>query len=215
VRSLNMGKGWLKISWAPCARSVYYLMDTIPLSEIIHPNLQFVATTFAQWRGQEAFHAGAVLINGKLWGLLGDRGTGKSTILAQLNLHFGFPVLSDDVLVFLGRNVCAGPRLIGLRPSTKERLHLDPSTNYLQLSPVEAEYPLHGWLVLQWSRELSYRKLTPREIAFELTRHYLIKQKPLVLDLMLDLPAWKIRRPRVWADESAIIDIITKCVEAH
>ena len=40
----------------------------------------------AYWLGRESFHAGGFVVGGKTWGILGGRGSGKSTTVARLAL---------------------------------------------------------------------------------------------------------------------------------
>ena len=105
--------------------------------------------------------------------LLGPRQAGKSTLLAELHLTLGCDVLSDDMLVFREQSVCAGPRMIGLRPDSIKQLTGENDLNYIQLPPIYFEYPIHGWFVLNWSNNLNYRQLTPKELNFELNRQYI------------------------------------------
>ena len=51
---------------------------------LVHPVLATVGAVFAWWRGDVVFHGGAVVIGDGAWGLLGERGTGKSSLLAGL-----------------------------------------------------------------------------------------------------------------------------------
>ncbi|HVZ61261.1 MAG TPA: hypothetical protein VG892_10800, partial [Terriglobales bacterium] len=63
-------------------------------------------------RGIEPLHATSVLINGSAIALLGNSGSGKSTMAAAF-LERGYPLITDDVLVleFKGQEVLAHPSL--------------------------------------------------------------------------------------------------------
>ena len=80
-----------------------------------------MAALAARWLRRESFHAGAVVVEGGAWAILGDKEAGKSSTLAHLALN-GYTVLSDDVLVLERGSVFAGPRCIDLRAEPARRL---------------------------------------------------------------------------------------------
>ena len=81
---------------------------------IVHPYLAPVAGLLAHWRGREALHAGAFVHQGAAWGLVAERGGGKSSTLARLALD-GLPVIADDLLVIDDLHALAAPRAVDLR----------------------------------------------------------------------------------------------------
>ncbi len=133
---------------------------------LVHPHLAGVAAVAAHWLGRESFHAGAFVAGGGVWGLLGERGAGKSSMLASLALA-GVPVVSDDVLVLDSRTALAGPRSIDLRSDASA--HLDAGEPLgviggrerwrLPLAPIAPELPLRGWVVLGWDERTAVRQL--------------------------------------------------------
>src|SRR4051812_5487406 len=92
----------------------YCVPRRLSSDEILHPFLAPAAAVFAHWAGRLSFHAGAFVSNGGVWGVVGPREAGKSSVLAWLALN-GHEVFTDDVLVLEGRTAFSGPRAIDLR----------------------------------------------------------------------------------------------------
>jgi ABC-type molybdenum transport system ATPase subunit/photorepair protein PhrA len=55
----------------------------------------------AHWLGRESFHGGGFVAGDGVWGVLGEKGDGKSTLLASLALS-GVPIVADDRRTFGG-----------------------------------------------------------------------------------------------------------------
>ena len=173
-------------------------------SELVHPLLGRVASSVALAHGADGMHAGAVAGFAGAWAVIGPKGAGKSTLLASLN-DIGVPIVTDDVLVFRGGVVMAGPRSIDLRPDTK-RFGLgvavrptDPR-NRVALSPIAAEHPLVGVIHLEWSsaettmERLDHREAIKRLLILRGDNGYPRRPSGL-LDLAI-LPTLLLRRPR-------------------
>ena len=94
--------------------AVFTVRKPLTAEELVHPYLTPVAAVAAHWHGRESFHAGAVAIGGSAWALVGDRHTGKSSLLAALALR-GVDIVCDDVLVVAGKEAFVGPRTVDLR----------------------------------------------------------------------------------------------------
>ncbi len=133
--------------------------------ELAHPYLAPIAAVHSHWLGRAAFHAGAIAVAGRTWGVIGERQAGKSTLLAAVASEGGV-VLADDLLVMAGGDVFCGPRTLDLREEAarwfggtrslgmagaRERWRLD-------LGPAPAAAPLAGWIVPGWSEEISIRR---------------------------------------------------------
>jgi len=129
--------------------------------ELAHPYLAPIAAVHSHWLGRAAFHAGAIVVAGRAWGVIGERQAGKSTLLAAIASEGGV-VLSDDLLVMEGGNVFCGPRTLDLREEAarwfggtrslgmagaRERWRLD-------LGPAPEAAPLAGWIVPGWSADI-------------------------------------------------------------
>src|SRR6266480_4812986 len=102
-------------------RATFLLPHRMKTAELVHPLLAPAAAVMAYWLGRESFHASGLVVGNRVWGLIGERGSGKSTTVARLALD-GFGIASDDLLVVEGSTVFAGPRSIDLRREAAERL---------------------------------------------------------------------------------------------
>ena len=171
---------------------------------LIHPLLASAAAVFAWWRGQVVLHGGAFEIGGGAWGLLGVRGSGKSSLLARLAL-LGHDVMTDDVLVVSGQHALAGPRCVDLREEVVGPLGLSERTDLvrqghrkrLRLGPVQPEVPLRGWISLGWGPKVRMRALAPGERLACLAANLVGLHHTRFLELG-SLPAWELTRPPQW-----------------
>lgn len=115
---LGMDGGDVEIDRASATTT--FRASTLPTDlEVVHPHLASTAVTVAHWAGRIALHAGAVVVDGRVWAVLGERGAGKSTAMYSL-VGAGYPLVTDDVLVLDGARVLPGPRCIDLRRPTAE-----------------------------------------------------------------------------------------------
>jgi hypothetical protein len=203
-------------------RAVYTVPRPLGADELIHPYLAVAATMAAYWLGRESFHAGAVVVEGGAWALVGDREVGKSSMLGWLSLH-GHRVLCDDVLVVMGGSILAGPRAVDLRDDaaralgTGEPLGLVGARKRwrLMLAPVEPVVPLRGWIFLDWADEISMHAVRPRDRLIQLSRHRSIRlapREPTTLISLAALPAWELRRPRDWVSLRSAADALLAAI---
>ena len=73
-------------------------LPTCPAPEfVVQPHLATAASCIVVRTGKQAFHAGAVVIDGGAWAILGTKGAGKSTVLGRLH-QMGFSILTDEYL---------------------------------------------------------------------------------------------------------------------
>lgn len=190
--------------------------DPIPADSMLHPGLALIAATFSRWRQEESFHAGAFVNDGRAWALCGDRGTGKSSLLAAV-AHRGLPVLADDLVVLRGPKVMAGPRAIDLRgpsPHTQDR-ELVPARYgdrvRLRLPACPPEAPLAGWILLSWGDALSMRPVPPSERLQRLAqqRYWLLPTNaPTAFMDAAVLPMFELTRPHGWDVIDATLDAL-------
>ena len=179
---------------------------------LIHPVLASVGAVFAWWRGHMVFHGGAIVMGGGAWGLLGSRGSGKSSLLASLALA-GYEVLTDDVLVVSGQLALAGPRCVDLRDETVRSLGLAGRTDVvragqrerLQIGSVPSEVPLRGWIFLAWGHDVQLEALGPAERLESLASNLVGLHPAGFLD-MGGLPAWRLTRPPEWRSFEATVE---------
>jgi hypothetical protein len=181
---------------------------------LVHPFLAAVGTIFAWWNGQDALHGGAFLTEGGAWALLGERGAGKSSMLAALHLA-GHPVLADDVIVIAGGAALAGPRCVDLRPDAVHALGVADRVETVRggerfrlVQPeVQPQAPLRGWIALSWSERVDARPLTPAERLEHLAAHSAFPpQQPGGLVGLAELPGWELTRPRTPASLEPAVD---------
>lgn len=190
-----------------------------PLSddELVHPYLGLAAAVFSRWLGRESFHGGAFAAGGGAWIVVGDKGAGKSAILASLALD-GLSVLADDVVIVERGRALAGPRSIDLRSDTARALGAGENIAVghgrerwrLRLSPAEPELPIRGWVFPAWSDgppELV--PVAPHERLVRLAGSRVLRiapEQPEVLLELAALPAWEFRRSRSWDRFSEALD---------
>lgn len=193
-------------------RSTAHALLTVPrpLSdhELIHPYLAPIAAVAALWLGRESFHAGGVILHGGVWGVLGDRGAGKSSVLAWLASQ-GIGVFCDDVLVVGRERAFAGPRSVDLRAEPASRLGLGEPLGRigartrwrLTVGPVDLSLPLRGWMVLRWGPKPALDEISFADKLPLIIRSRALRVPPTDPGWMLELaalPIWEIRRPRDW-----------------
>jgi hypothetical protein len=189
---------------------------------LVHPYLAPVALVMSRWLGREGFHGGAILADGGVWAVLGEKTAGKSTMLAWLARR-GTPVMSDDVLVIDGSCVFAGPRSIDLRADAAEHLgagdplgHLGARERWrLPLAPVPAEAPLRGWITLAWGDRVAVEPLRGAERLRALIPHRgvrLMPSDPGALLRLTELPHLSLTRPRSWASLDAAADRLLESI---
>ena len=140
-------------------------------AEAVHPLLSAAAAVVCGWQGYQSFHAAGFVGAGGVWGLLGDKESGKSTLAAALAAG-RHAVVCDDMLVLRGRTAFAGPRCVDLRTDAARRLGLGEELDTdgprprrrVALDPIDAELPLAGWVMLAWSERVELVRLAPRQV---------------------------------------------------
>lgn len=190
------------------SEAIVSVRSGLPVSdrELVHPCLWPAAAVFARWRGAETFHAGAFAASSGAWAVLGDRGDGKSSLLAALALG-GTEVLADDLLVVERRRCYAGPRAIDLRPEAAESLGaraqllaVRRTERYrLSLPPAPGAMCLAGFVELAWGEAIGVESVSPAESFGLLARHRRIAGLGVELEQLFDLvrlPVFRLVRPR-------------------
>lgn len=188
--------------------------------QLAHPHLGPVATVFNRWAAREAFHAGAVLVGGQAWGVLGPRTAGKSSLLAAL-AERGASVLSDDIVVTDGEVAYAGPRCLDLRqPLPGSGLATTPARSgtrlRVALPPVADRVPLGGWVFLGWG-ESSLAGVAPDLLLRRLAvwrAWRALPSDPVTLLRLATLSAWDLTRPRAWSAVPATLDRLLDTLSA-
>ena len=191
-------------------RATYTTAEPLSDEALVHPYLAPAAAIAGYWLGREAFHAGAVVLGGGVWAILGDKESGKSSLLAELARQ-GHSVFADDAVMLEGVTVFAGPRSIDLRrePATElgagEPIGVvgDRERWRLRLGHVESTSRLRGWVFLSWGDSVELTAASGGERLQQLLDHRMIKGLPppdpqLLLELS-DVPAFRLSRPRLWS----------------
>jgi hypothetical protein len=188
----------------------FHGVDGLAPDAIVHPRLGMIGALYAQWLpGRTAFHAGAFVSGGCAWAVVGERGEGKSTLMAALALA-GAPIVGDDTLVLDGMRCLPGARCVDLRPDAAAQLGAGEAVapvrrgarHRLPLAAPPPDAPLGGWIFLDWGRELALRALPAEERLRRIARSQGwhrrgVTDQARLLDLAA-LPAWELRRPRDW-----------------
>lgn len=199
-------------------RATFAFEHDISIDAVVHPYLAPVAGLVNHWNGRESIHAGGFVLDGGAWGLVGERGGGKSSTLARLALD-GVPVVADDVLVTDGVRVFAGPRALDLRREPAELLGAGEPLGVLgarerwrlHLGDVAATSALAGWVFLAWGPDVSLTPVPAGERLQRLAAERAVRLAPRNAEALLTLaahPAWELRRPRSWSSLDAAAKLL-------
>jgi hypothetical protein len=204
---LPLHDGWVTVDREP-AHVTFHLPSPPPADDLVHPYLAPAAALAARWAGRESFHAGAVVADGGVWIVLGDKEAGKSTTIADLALH-GHMVLADDLAVIDGDAVLAGPRCVDLRETAAAQLGAGEPLGFvgvrerwrLQLPPVPPALPLRGWVTLAWDDEVAVDIVEGAERMLALVPFRSVRLAPDAAEVLMQLasyPVLRLRRPQRW-----------------
>jgi hypothetical protein len=198
--------------------AVFRMQRPLKESELIHPYLAPVAAVAGYWFDRESFHAGAFVLGGGAWGVIGGREAGKSTLLASLASR-GIAVLSDDMLILDGDIPFQAPRSIDLRPAAAKHFSVGEPLGVvgarerwrLRLAPIVESLPLRGWIFLSWGDHVETSTVAAHERIARLGAQRGLRMAPRDPVRLLDLaalPAWELRRPRAWDGLDAATDLL-------
>ena len=136
---------------------VFDLPDEPSPDALIHPISTVPLAILARWRGDVTLHGGAFAAGGAAWVVMGERNSGKSTMLASVLPKHGHPVVADD-LVVIDHHIWAGPHCVDLREEAASRLQ--PARDLgdfgsrrrfrLSSPPAPARLPLGGFFLMDW-----------------------------------------------------------------
>ena len=203
--------------------------------DLVHPYLAPVGAVWARWAGREAFHCSAVVWHGRVWGILGEREAGKSTLVAWLATH-DVPVMTDDLLVvdvIDGAPVAyAGPRSVDLRAPTAEQLVAtglaeEPALRQvrerggprhrLRLGDVSWQLPLGGWFILEEGPALEIEPVAVTERLRVLADHRTVRLELTDATQWMDLtslPTHRVRRPKDWEQLADVVVVLERTAAA-
>jgi hypothetical protein len=213
--------GWVTVGRTE-RRAVFSMASTPSSAALVHPHLAAVAVVEAHWNERESFHAGAFACAGGVWGVLGDKGAGKSSLLASL-ASSGVAVMCDDVLVVAEGMVLAGPRSVDLRTGAAQHLGHGVSLGpiggrerwRMSLDPVPAELPLRGWIELRWGPTVGVRAKRGSERLRALVPHRALRVEPTRPEQLIDLaslPVLELHRPQQWGSHQQAIEALLGAV---
>jgi hypothetical protein len=195
---------------------------------LVHPLGTVPFAVLARWRGDVTLHAGAFANAAGAWAVVGHREAGKSTLLASL-ANRGVPLLADDLVAVLDGQVWPGPACVDLRPdvaprfagvrdlgivSGRRRFRLSAATETRRL-------PLRGIFVLAWHDRpgVLVEPLSAEErlrLLYDLEYVALVgPADPRSLMDLVEVPAWRVTRPRDWGDIDASLDTVMDLAAAH
>jgi hypothetical protein len=202
--------------------ATFVLPHRVGTAELVHPLLAPAAAVMAYWLERESFHASGFVASGGVWGLIGDRGSGKSTTVARLALD-GVGITCDDLLVVEGSSVLAGPRSVDLRREAAEQLGTGQHLGVvgarerwrLRVGAVPSSLPLKGWIFLEWGARVEALPLAPSDRLMRLHANRGVNLPPRSPAVLLDLaalPSWELRRPRAWKSLRSAVDCLLDAV---
>lgn len=204
-------------------RAVYHVPRPLSAQELVHPYLVPVAAVMAHWHGRESVHAGGFVAGGGVWGVVGERESGKSSTLARLALD-GVGIVSDDLLALEGLTALPGPRAIDLREEPAARLGVGASIGLagarerwrLRLRPVATDLELRGWIHLAWGDRVEAVPISGGERVARLFGQRAARLPSLAPEVLLDLaslPSWELRRPQRWDSLGDAADCLRRLAE--
>jgi hypothetical protein len=204
------------------AEATYVLPRQLGAAEIVHPLLAPAAAVTSYWFGRESFHAGAFATGDTAWGLIGDRGAGKSTLVAGLALE-GVPIVCDDLLIVEGDRAHEAPRSVDLRQEAAEQLGVGEAIGLvgarerwrLRVPEVGRPTRIGGWVFLAWSDSVEVEPVRAAERFMRLhdNRGTTVPLRDAEDFLALaSLPAWELRRPMSWDALPDAVDCLLDAV---
>lgn len=213
---LELGDGTHSLRMTRVQGQAVFHGPRIPPDELAHPYLWPVASVFSRWLGREAFHAGAVIVDGGAWALLGPKEAGKSSLLAA-HAARGGAVLADDLVVVEDASAFAGPRCIDLRnplpgmSADGARLTRAGTRLRMALPPLEPAVPLRGWVFLSWGESMELRRVPAVTCLSRLARWRAWGELPSDASAILQLaalPAFELTRERQWSALGASLELL-------
>lgn len=190
---------------------------------LVHPFMATSCATVSRWHGRDVFHAGSFVVDGQAWGVLGDKGRGKSTLMAWLASR-DVPVLADDLLVLDGERVLRGPRCLDLRTDAALALGVGEDLGVVgarararvPLSEAPPSAPLAGWVLPEWGEKVACQAVPVAERLARLHGNQALRVPTADAARFFryaGLPTLALSRPRDWrtadAAGDALLDAVT------
>jgi hypothetical protein len=174
--------------------------------ELVHPVLAAIAAVASWWSGRIALHAGAFGIADGCWAVLGDAGSGKSSLLASVAAR-GASLVADDLLVLDGASALAGPACIDLRADVAQQLGAGEPIGVVggrerwrvETTAGPAALPLRGFVIPRWGETAEVMPVAPAERLPPLVGALALSLQPVRPAALLELavlPMVALSRPR-------------------
>ena len=202
------------------------LVSPVPLlpEALIHPWFTTIAALVAARRGRDTFHAGGVVVEGRVWALLGPKEAGKTSSCLAL-AHRGFLSTGDDLVVVDGTHALTGSATFDLRETAAAHfgigtlLELLPNRPRWRVALPAAplpSYPLAGFIEPVWSDRTGVHRVPLFEALSVLSKNMYVTTVAGREQRMLDLatvPVLRWARPRSWPDLDASLDTLVSALE--
>jgi hypothetical protein len=222
-RALIPIPGFGRIEVGRGARDIAFL-TTRPLSPeaVLHPGLVPAAAVVNAWKQRACVHGSAVMVDGRAWAFVADRGGGKSTTAAMLAAR-GHGLLTDDMLITEGVRCFAGPASVDLRGDASALLggeflgvigRRERWRKPVSRGPLEAE--LGGLVELTWTDgAMEVTELGLGERMELVARHASMPVPPQHLMSLASLPALRVARPRDLAAADATVAALERLLASR
>jgi hypothetical protein len=190
---------------------------------IVHPGLVPSAAVIGWWAGRLAVHASAIVVDGRVWGMLADREGGKSTTAALL-AERGLGLFADDMLIVAGDRCFAGPGSVDLRGESARVLGGEPLGVVGQrerwrkpYAPTLLEAPLAGWVQLAWGADGDDPTVTEAPVGTRIGALDHHVSLPITPDQLLDAalaPMLTLTRPHALERAGESADVLDAALRA-
>lgn len=203
-------------------RTTFFRPEPMSPEGLVHPYLASTAAIASHWLGRTPFHAGAFVLDGRAWGVLGTREMGKSSLLLGLHMR-GVPVVTDDVVVVDGPRVYSGPRCLDLREPAAEHFRTGQPLGKVgrrerwrvDLPEIASDFPLAGWVLLGWSDHVAIEPIEgSRRLAPLASNRALVAPgtAPRALLDMATLPVVLFGRPKGWGSLAMGLELLLRAL---
>jgi len=189
-----------------------------------HPYLGSTAVLTSPWLGRTSMHAGAFVVDGRVWGVLAGRDGGKSSTLAWFAVN-DIAVFADDVLVLSRERAFAAPRVIDLRAGAAEHFGVGVNIGVVgarerwrvRLAPVPGELPMAGWVAIEWGDRVEVSMVGAAERGARLSEGKALlrpERDPLLWLSVISLPMIRLSRPKDWGKIGSAMAILLDAIAA-
>ena len=201
------------------------LVSPVPLQPeaLIHPWFTTISAVVAARRGRDTFHSGGVVVEGRVWALLGAKEAGKTSSCLAL-AHRGFASTGDDLVVVDGTHALTGSATFDLRETAAKHfgigtlMELLPDRHRWRVALPAAplpSYPLAGFIEPVWSDTAGVHRVPLLEGLSVLSQNMYVTTVEGRAQRMLDLatlPVLRWARPRSWPDLDASLDTLVSAL---